>query len=118
MTSLPATNEVCVECVFAVNAPAQGCFALFSGTSLVAFNITIFNTKNSMKASACTALPDLLPDQTAKEFLVTIYDVYQGVDDVDLSEPVLILSHLVQVEPVSEEPNASVSEEPNDGKIV
>lgn len=102
-TDLQVTTKICIECVFAVNAPAQGCFVLFSSSSSVVFNDTIARASDQSTAYSCTPVPDSLPRQTVQEIRVTVYD-YDGDAGLDLSEPALVLPELLLVEPVTEEP--------------
>ena len=106
--NLPVTTQICVECVFAINAPAQGCFVLFSNSPSLTFNITILRNSSTSNAPSCIPIPDSLLGQTTQEFLVSVYD-YESDAELNLSEPAIILSQLLQVEPVIDIPTVSSS---------
>ena len=101
MDNSPITTEICIECIFAINAPAQGCLVLFSNFSSIVFNISIFRTTPTSNASSCTPVPDSLSRQTVQVFLVSVYDL-EGDADVNLSEPAIVLPQPLQIEPVTE----------------
>ena len=97
--NLPVVTEICMECVFANNAPSQGCLVLFSSFSSITFNVTIVRTTDASKAFSCTPVPTSLLRHTVQEFIVTVYD-YDSDDSLNLSEPAIILPQPLQVESI------------------
>ena len=85
------TNVVtAVQCVFAVNAPARGCFVVFSNISFT-FNETIIRFDSSLKVEKAVTIPNTLPSNIPHiSFNVAAYDYYLN-QAVNLSNPAVVL---------------------------
>ena len=84
------TTAAAVQCFFAVNAPAHGCFLIFSNTSFT-FNQTIIRSDNALKAKKDVTISDTLPSNISYMlFDVAAYDYYIN-QTVNLSKPAVVL---------------------------